>query len=586
MQHASELPKAPVRFGPAFKDGVVRFQLWAPGVAHVALGLNEGPPRAMTRDADGTWVISCPAKSGMRYRFMVDGTPYPDPASHCQPDDVSGPSQLVDAANFPWQDTAWQGRPWTETIIYEVHAGLMGGFAGLRTRLPRLAALGITAIELMPIADFAGTRNWGYDGVFPFAPDSAYGTPDELRALIDAAHGNGLMVFLDVVYNHFGPEGNYLPAYAPQFFDAATPTPWGAAIDFHQPAVRAFFTENALYWLEQFRFDGLRLDAVHAILDRSWLQEMARIIRARQPGRHIHLMLENEHNDAALLQTDFTAQWNDDFHNTLHVLLTGESHAYYAGFADRPAEKLARCLEEGFVYQGETPPGENAGPRGQPSAHLAPTSFISFLQNHDQTGNRAFGDRLTMLARPSALRAAMALLLLGPQIPMLFMGEEYGAREPFLFFTDFHGELARAVRQGRRREFAHAPGFAQGHDTAEIPDPNDAKTWAASRWSENAPDAAEWFALIRGLLALRHSRIVPHLFGARAQGATAIGRAAVRAHWRLADGTTLTIATNLDTNQVQTALPPAEPLFGRHTQDDALPGDTTLAWITPTSQVL
>jgi maltooligosyltrehalose trehalohydrolase len=571
--------KATPRFGPIFEtNGQVRFQLWAPGARQVAAILNEDSPRAMARDADGTWTISCPAKFGTRYRFVIDDSFYPDPASHFQPEDVAGPSQLIDPTAYEWQNTAWRGRPWFETIIYEAHAGVMGGYAGLRAHLPCLAALGITALELMPLADFAGVRNWGYDGVFPFAPDSAYGTPDDLRALIDAAHGNGLMVFLDVVYNHFGPSGNYLPAYAPQFFDADTPTPWGAAIDFHQPAVRAFFTENALYWLEQFRIDGLRLDAVHAILDRSWLEEMARIVRARLPGRHIHLMLENEHNDAALLDTAFTAQWNDDFHNTLHVLLTGESHAYYAGFAHRPAEKLTRCLAEGFVYQGETPPGKNT-PRGQPSAHLPPTRFINFLQNHDQTGNRAFGERLTTLARPSALRAAMALLLLCPQIPMLFMGEEYGAREPFLFFADFHGDLARAVSQGRRREFANDPGFTHGHDIAEIPDPNDPQTFDASRWTDQAPDAETWHALIGDLLALRHIHIVPRLSGALAHGATLVGAAAVRAQWRLSDGASLIIATNLGTNPVAADLPQAAPLFGHHTQGEALSADTTLAWI-------
>jgi maltooligosyltrehalose trehalohydrolase len=416
--------------------------------------------------------------------------------------------------------------------------------------------------------------------VLPFAPDSAYGRPDDLRALVDDAHGLGLMVFLDVVYNHFGPEGNWLPSYAPEMFDEARPTPWGAAIDFTKAPVRRFFIENALYWLEDFRFDGLRLDAVHAILDRSWLVELAQEVRRRIPGRRVHLVVENENNDAALLDQGFDAQWNDDFHNVLHVLLTGETHAYYRDFADRPAARLARCLADGFIYQGEPSPNHDGKPRGQPSGDLRPTAFVSFLQNHDQVGNRAFGERLTQLADPQALKAAMALLLLSPQIPLLFTGEEAGAREPFLFFTDFHGDLAAAVREGRRREFKNQPEFADAAMRAQIPDPNAITTFTASRWTAEAPDADEWRRWIRALLEIRRTQIVPRLDGCISAGAVVLDEKAVLARWRLADGARLTIAVNLGSAAAPADLPPGTPLIGAHPGAE-LPSCTTLAWIEP-----
>ncbi len=568
------------RFGPSVEPEGVRFRLWAPDAKTVRLCIEGHEPQNLARDDDGVWSVLAETGVGARYRFDVDGHVVPDPASRFQPQDVSGPSEIVGEAAYAWRHPDWRGRPWAETVLYEAHLGVLGGYDGLRARLPDLAALGVTAVELMPIGDFPGGRNWGYDGVLPFAPDSAYGPRDGLKALIDEAHGLGLMVFLDVVYNHFGPDGNWLPGYCSPFFDPDVHTPWGAAIDFSQPMVRAFFTDNALHWLEEFRFDGLRLDAVHAISDRTWLTEMARAVRERFPDRHIHLVLENEANDAGLLRGDFDAQWSDDFHNVIHVLLTGEAHAYYEDFAERPAVLLARALAEGFIYQGDPSPHHGGATRGQPSADLPPTAFVTFLQNHDQVGNRALGERLTRLARPSALRAAMALMLLCPQIPMLFMGEEVGAREPFLFFTDFHGELAAAVREGRRKEFAHSPGFGDAHDLEAIPDPNAASTFEASHWTADAPDAAEWRALVTRLLTLRHEHIVPHLDGAAAIGAEAIGEAAVIARWRLGDGAILTIAVNLGAEPVAAVLPTTRPLFGKPAAG-AIPADTTLAWITP-----
>jgi maltooligosyltrehalose trehalohydrolase len=568
------------RFGPTLEADGAAFRLWAPDAKAVEIAVVGRSPEPLRRDSDGFWIGAAHAVAGDLYRFIVDGRGVPDPASRFQPQDVNGPSELVDPAVYHWRHADWVGRPWEETVLYELHVGLCGGFKGVAARLPALAELGVTAIELMPIGDFAGVRNWGYDGVAPFAPDSAYGRPDDLRALIDAAHGLGLMVYLDVVYNHFGPEGNWLPSYAPTFFDQAKHTPWGAAIDFHKTAVRRFFTENVLYWLEDFRFDGLRLDAVHAIADRSWLVEVAGEVRRRLTGRHVHLVVENENNDARLLHQGFDAQWNDDFHNTLHVLLTGETHAYYRDFADLPAQRLARCLSEGFVYQGDPSPNHDGTPRGQPSTDLAPTAFVNFLQNHDQVGNRAMGERLTRLAEPAALKAAMSLMLLCPQIPMLFMGEEVGAREPFLFFTDFHGDLAAAVRDGRRKEFDGQPGFSDEAARSTIPDPNAESTFDASKWTDTAPASATWRELVTQRLALRRDLIVPRLKGCMAIDATVLGEKAVSAQWRLNDGARLTIATNLGADGVSADLPASAPLIGDH-PGALLPPHTTLAWIEP-----
>src|ERR1051325_7054552 len=437
-------------------DGRTRFRLWAPAQHAVAVDVEGLGPMPMTRNENSWFSAEADCGAGARFRYRLgDGRLVPDPAARAQADDLHGPSVVVDPASYRWRHTDWRGRPWRETVIYELHAGVLGGFRGVERELARLAALGVTAVELMPVAAFPGRRNWGYDGVLPFAPAACYGTPDDLKALVDAAHGHGLMMFLDVVYNHFGPDGNYLAAYAPQMFRDDVSTPWGPAIDFRRPEVRRFFTENALYWLMEYRFDGLRFDAVHAITEQDWLDEMAREVRATvEKDRHVHLVLEHDGNVAEHLRRNFDAQWNDDAHHVLHVMLTGENEGYYRDYAGCPAERLARALREGFIYQGDPSAHREGEPRGTPSADLPPTSFVLFLQNHDQIGNRAFGDRLAAIARPEALEAAIALQLLCPQIPLIFMGEEIASPTPFQFFTDHHGELADAVREGRRREFA------------------------------------------------------------------------------------------------------------------------------------
>ncbi len=401
-------------FGPKLTAGGASFRLWAPVAKRVDLLLEK--PHALRR-GDGGWFSADIAgvKAGTRYKFRIDDEiDVPDPASAFQPDDVSGACELIDHAAYHWRATDWRGRPWAEAVVLEAHVGTFtdeGTYRAMIGKLDDLVATGITAIELMPLADFSGRRNWGYDGVLWYAPDSAYGHPDDLKTLIDEAHLRGMMVFLDVVYNHFGPEGNYLGRYAPAFFTEAQ-TPWGSAIDYRVRQVRDFAIENSLYWLEEYRFDGLRLDAVHAITETGEIPLLDELSRAAgglaaATGRHIHLMLENDDNAARLLDAGedpprgkYRAQWNDDYHHAWHVLLTGETHGYYRDYQGSPLKDIARALGSGFVYQGEASAHRGGQSRGEPSGHLAPTAFIHFLENHDQIGNRALGDRLESNANP------------------------------------------------------------------------------------------------------------------------------------------------------------------------------------------
>jgi malto-oligosyltrehalose trehalohydrolase len=461
-----------------------------------------------------------------------------------------------------------------------------GTFAAALSRLDHLVELGVTGIELMPLSDFPGKRNWGYDGVLHFAPDAAYGPPDDLKRLVEAAHARGLMVFLDVVYNHFGPEGNYLHAYAKPFFTERHHTPWGAAINFdgeQARVVRDFFVHNALYWLEEFHFDGLRFDAVHAIADDSSpdiLEELAARVRAG-PGRdrHIHLVLENDDNEARYLDGSgrtgrYNAQWNDDFHHAAHVLLTGETDGYYADYTPDPARHFGRALAEGYAYQGEPSPYRDGARRGEQSARLPPGAFVSFLQNHDQVGNRALGERLVALAAEQPLRAAVCAWLLAPHPPMLFMGEEFGAGTPFLFFCDFGPDLATAVTEGRRKEFARFARFSSPEAQAAIPDPNAGETFLRSKldWSMLAVGAhARWLVHYRDLLALRRRAIAPLLAGAPGgQGRyTTCGEAALVAEWTLGRQSRLEIRLNLSEREARAPGPPAGELLYCEPRDSA-----------------
>jgi maltooligosyltrehalose trehalohydrolase len=569
------------RFGPTWLgDGSVRFALWAPGCEIVALELDGAPTAMMHAQSDGWFSLEAQAAPGARYRFRIGPElAVPDPAARAQDGGVHGWSVLPPPDTYVWAHD-WAGRPWREAVLYEAHCGVLGGFNEVAKRLPELAKLGVTALQLMPINAFSGERNWGYDGVLPYAIAPAYGSADEFKALVDTAHGLGMMVLLDVVYNHFGPDGNYLPSYAKAFFDEDRHTPWGPAIAFSRSAVARYFIDNALYWLETFRLDGLRFDAVHAIGDTAFLDAMATEIRARITDRPVHLVLENETNDAARLSAGYDAQWNDDFHNVVHVLLTDETSSYYSDFAERPAERLARSLAEGFVYQGEGSPNHDGRPRGAPSGHLPPTAFVNFLQNHDQVGNRALGERLTCLVSTERLRAAMGLLLLSPQIPMLFMGEEDGSTSPFLFFTDFHDDLADAVREGRRREFAKFPAFADPKARQAIPDPNARATFEASRPAPG-PDAAAWRDLMSHLLALRREHLAPHIDEATSLGACAIGAKAVQARWRLGDKI-YSLAVNLGPDAVALPTAPAGPplaVVGPAPSDGRFAPASFVAWL-------
>jgi maltooligosyltrehalose trehalohydrolase len=579
VKRAHDMP-----FGAAVAaGGMVTFGLWAPGANTVAARVQTQRGRLdlplLKRTGGWHTLETHAASAGDLYSYVIDGDKVvPDPASRFQPQDVHGPSLIVDPRGFDWTDTEWRGRPWEETVLYELHVGTFtpeGTYAAAIDRLDSLVSLGITAVELMPLAEAPGAHNWGYDGVEMFAPEARYGTPDELKRFVVEAHRHRLMVFVDVVYNHFGPEGNYLPTFAPQFFTDRHQTPWGAAIAVdgeHSGAVRDFYLHNAMYWLEEFHVDGLRLDAVHAILDDSRphvLDELAQLVRRRFPDRHVHLVLENDDNAAWLLERDeagkprlYTAQWNDDLHHALHVLITDETHGYYGDYALDPGGQLARELSEGFAYQGEPSPHRDGKPRGEKSGHLPPTAFVSFLQNHDQIGNRPLGDRISAIAPPEAVRAATAIVLLSPQIPLIFMGEEWAAEQPFQFFCDFEPELSGQVREGRARE------FAQFFETAllggsNIPDPTSPEAFQACilHWPDRARSPhVETYALFRRLLDIRHREIIPRLTGARSSGAVALGRArrVIAAEWTLGDRSLLRLVANLDRNTAIVDLPPAE----------------------------
>ncbi len=572
-------------------DGSVRFRLWAPAAHQVEVHLDEGGKnkRLLLQRCDHGWfeVVTDAAKPGTLYRFQIDdGQEVPDPASRFQPRDVHGPSEVVDPHAFEWQDDSWVGLRWEEAVIYELHVGAFtqaGTFASVCERLDYLSDIGVTAVELMPVADFPGRRNWGYDGVYSFAPDSCYGRPEDLKKLVQTAHGRGMMVFLDVVYNHFGPEGNYLGLYAPQFFTDRHHTPWGNAINFdgaESRAVRDFFIHNALYWLTEYHFDGLRLDAVNAILDDSTpdiLTELAKVVRsAIEPDRHVHLVLENDRNQSHYLQrTDrcqpraYDAQWNDDIHHALHVIITDEKDGYYADYSDRPLDRLGRCLIEGFAYQGEVSLYRNGEKRGEPTEGLPPTAFVSFLQNHDQIGNRAFGERILTIADPRAVRAAAAVLLLSPSPPLLFMGDEFGAQTPFLFFCDFEKSLAAAVTAGRRNEFARFARFSDPATREGIPDPNAVRTFEISRldWDVVAESVhQEWLKFYRKLLTLRSQYIVPLLSGAcdikanyEAHGSR------LAAEWNFSDAK-LTLLASLATDSLSGVSLPDSPII--YTSED------------------
>ncbi len=508
--------------GPVADDGGVTYVVWAPDHGHLSVRVwrrESGKDIVLPMEARerGYFALHDPdGRAGDRYKFVrPDGAEFPDPASRFQPEGVHGPSEVIDHRAYAWQSTTWKRPAWSGQAIYELHVGTFtpeGTFRAAIERLDHIASLGVGAIELMPVADFPGGRNWGYDGVTLFAPARCYGRPDDLRALVDAAHVRGLAVILDVVYNHLGPDGNYLGAYAKEYFDADRHTPWGQA--FHLAGrdsrpVREFFLSNAAYWLDEFRFDGLRLDATHAILDVSEKHLLSAIADVAH-ARGAFLIAEDERNTTEILcdakgaGAGLDAAWADDFHHEVRVALTGIREGYFAGYRGTP-EELARTLTSGWFYTGQPFASWKGRARGSPCGHLPTRSFVFCIENHDQVGNRAQGERLEHLVSRDAFLAASALLCLSPYPPMLFMGQEWAAGSPFQYFTEHGGDLGRAVSEGRKREFAEV-GMNASLRPEDVPDPQALETFTRSKldWSElEKPEHASVLAFYRCCFALR-----------------------------------------------------------------------------------
>lgn len=518
--------------GAWVERGGVRFRVWAPEEEAVQVvtydptskGQNGPLQQAipLERFHDGSWGGWIPGiGAGTRYRYRLAAGDFPDPASRFQPRGVHGPSQVVDPQAFPWTDTQWRGIDHKDLILYELHVGTFspeGTFDGVRRRLPYLVELGVTAIELMPVADFPGERNWGYDGVDLFAPARCYGTPDDLRRLVDEAHRLGLAVFMDVVYNHLGPEGNYLTTFSSDYFSPEHENPWGKALNFDRSQsmmVRQFFLENALHWVHEYHIDGLRLDATHAIIDDSGLpfvSELVTRVRESAHSRRVYVIAEDHRNLSSMVRPvgeggwGLDGVWADDFHHEVRVALAGDNEGYYADF-DGSMTKLADTLNKGWLYRGQF--SEHLGERrGTDPTGLPPRRFVFCLQNHDQIGNRALGERLHHQIDHAMFRAASALMLCSPATPLLFMGQEWAASTPFLFFTDHPEELGRLVTEGRRKEFSHFRMFADEKSRSKIPDPQAEETFTSSmlNWEEVSQDPhASMLWLYRALLAIRRT---------------------------------------------------------------------------------
>ncbi len=548
-------------FGAEISDTGTRFRVAAPAVDAMGLKIGEGPVLPMSAVGGGWFELWADhASAGTLYRFVLpDGSEVPDPASRFQPMDVHGPSEVIDPASYAWRCADWKGRPWEEAVLYELHVGAFtteGTFQSAIGNLNHLSRLGVTAIELMCPSDFAGNRNWGYDGVLLYAPDSAYGRPEQMKAFIDAAHECGIMVFLDVVYNHFGPEGNYITRYFPRICSDRHETPWGKGLNFDGPGsreVRELIVQNALYWVDEFFIDGLRLDASHAMIDESErhiLDELRERVQEAAGDRHVHLILENEDNISERLPRNadgsaagYTAQWNHDITHLLAGVL-GKSCEERAEDDSGETEKLGKALAEGFVIAAQE--------KGTVGARctVPPTAFISFIQTHDLIGNRIFGDRLTATVSKEAVRAIAAIYLLLPQIPMLFMGEEWAATTPFPFFCDYHGELAEQIRKGRCEQLTKQDPAPSEEELRRAPDPQAEETFRSAqlRWEESEEgEHTAWLSWYTAVLRARHEKVVPLLRGLceTCGKYEVLGPGGLKAIWTLADGRRLHLAVNL-----------------------------------------
>ena len=518
------------KFGSWLEEDGTHFRLWAPKADSIEVAVFENNDvsglHTLQKGDNGIFTGTFrEIQPGTRFKYRINGGDiFPDPASRFQPEGVHGPSQVIDSSVYSWQDKDWQGCDFDRLVIYELHIGTfspLGTYQGVIEKLPELVDLGITAIELMPLADFPGQRNWGYDGVSLFAPARCYGDPEELRRLVDEAHQLGLAVLLDVVYNHIGPDGNYLGVYTPYFDSQLHKSPWGACMNFdgeQSHLVREYFIDNALYWLHSFHFDGLRLDATHAIIDtgkRHFLAQLTSTVREQKFSRPIHLIAEDHRNMPRMMQPEqdngwgLDGVWADDFHHQTRRILAGDNEGYYQGFSDSTKE-LAEIVTKGWFYCGQYSASLQE-PRGSDPSALSPSSFIICIQNHDQIGNRAFGERLNHQVDLSAYRAASALLLCSPQTPLLFMGQEWAASSPFLFFTDHNEELGKLVTAGRRKEFGQFATFNDPTVQAKIPDPQAEETFRSSclNWAECQTKLHEKTRrLYRTLLHLRKSDAV------------------------------------------------------------------------------
>ena len=498
-------------------DDGCQFRVWAPNAKSIDIMLEseETSSRILSLKPcrDGYFTLVVPElKAGARYRYRIDSDRcLPDPASRFQPQGIHGPSQVIDPSSFSWSDASWNGVPLEDLVFYELHVGTFsaeGTFAGVRKKLEFLKNLGITAIELMPVADFSGNRNWGYDGVDLFAPARCYGSPENLRELVNAAHTLGIAVFLDVVYNHLGPEGAYLGAFSPYYFSAKHKSPWGDAVnldDHHSDSARHFFIENALHWVHEYHIDGLRLDATHAMVDDSpthFLKELAQKVRASLPKhRNVLLIAEDDRNEARLIQSadqggyELDGVWADDFHHHMRVLLAKDSDGYFQDFSGN-IEDLAQTLCQGWFYSGQHSRFRNE-PRGTGTEGMPLEKFVHCIQNHDQIGNRALGDRLNQSVDLRTYRAASALLLFSPATPLLFMGQEWAANSPFCYFTDHPEELGKLVTQGRRDEFRHFKTFSDPESRKQIPDPQALTTFTQSRLNWQEPETEPHAGILR-----------------------------------------------------------------------------------------
>jgi len=544
------------------EEGVL-FRTWATekkNVSLVVFGDDQSVIREipLEREATGYYsAIDAAASPGTLYKYRLDGNLFPDIASRFQPQGVHGPSQVVDGHTFHWTDSEWKSATLHELVIYELHVGTFtaeGTFKAIAARFDHLKEVGVNAIELMPIADFAGDRNWGYDCVSIYAPSRAYGKPDDLRTLVNAAHQAGIAVILDVVYNHLGPDGNYMGAYSARYFNSSHDTPWGAAFNLDGPdaaPVRNHFAENPLYWVKEFHIDGFRLDATHAIPDDSpkhLIQEIAERVQAlgafvicEDPRNERNLLLPREQGGYGC-----DAVWADDFHHVVRVQLTNEQEGYM-GYFTGTMEELLKTMREGWLFTGELQ--KDGIPRGTSGADIEPEHFIHCISNHDQVGNRAYGERLNQLVSPAGYRAATALLITGPYTPMFFMGQEWAAASPFLYFTDHHDELGKGVTEGRRKEFAEFSDFRDPAKRALIPDPQALTTFIRSKLDWTEPERqphAETLRLYRDFLQFRQANLTDRRRG-RWQ-VEQVSRRAIAIRYRRKNGGDILIVAQLLAN--------------------------------------